>query len=284
MRFAASLVLSLAALSPALSPAAFAADYSAPPLPEPTYAPSKDDFNWGGLYGGIHVNVTSADFKNANTIKSLAADAYYVHIAQDLATSFARLRTGGSDQQNGIGGFVGYNWLWEDAVLGLELDYTHLQDPLRASGVSDPWPDGRRKDRSPFSDNVSYTATARSQMGDYLIAKARGGYAFGRFLPYATLGVVVAKQRNQATYNSTYIEYTIDPTTNAITGINSTSARNASFAKFGYNVGGAIGVGLEYAVLDNVIVRAEYQHIGMADYKSMRTTLNTARAGVAVKY
>ena len=284
MRFAASLVLTLAALTPALSPAALAADYNAPPLPEPTYAPSKDDFNWGGLYGGIHANVTSADFKNANTIKQLAADAYYVHIAQDLATSFARLRTGGSDQQNGIGGFVGYNWLWEDAVLGLELDYTHLQDPLRAAGVSDPWPDGRRRDRSPFSDNVSYTATARSQMGDYLIAKARGGYAFGRFLPYATLGVVVAKQRNQASYNSTYIEYNIDPTTNAITGINTTSARNASFAKFGYNIGGAIGVGLEYAVLDNVIVRGEYQHIGMADYKSMRTTLNTVRAGVSLKY
>lgn len=144
MRFAASLALSLA-LSTALTPAALAADYSAPPLPEPTYVQPKEEFNWGGLYGGIHANVTSADFKNSNTITNLAGDAYFAHIAQDLATSFARLRTGGSDQQNGIGGYIGYNWLWEDVVLGLEVDYTHLQDPLRASSVSDPWPDGRRR-------------------------------------------------------------------------------------------------------------------------------------------
>jgi len=283
MRFAASLALSLA-LSTALTPAALAADYSAPPLPEPTYVQPKEEFNWGGLYGGIHANVTSADFKNSNTITNLAGDAYFAHIAQDLATSFARLRTGGSDQQNGIGGYIGYNWLWEDVVLGLEVDYTHLQDPLRASSVSDPWPDGRRRDRTPFSDNVSYTATARSQIGDYLMLKARGGYAFGRFLPYATIGFVIAKQRNQASYNSTYIEYNVDPSTNVITGINTTSARNASYTKYGYNVGGSIGVGLEYALLDNIIIRGEYQHIGMADYKSLRTTMNSVRAGVALKY
>ena len=283
MRFAASLALSLA-LSTALTPAGLAADYSAPPLPEPTYVQPKEEFNWGGLYGGIHVNVTSADFKNSNTITNLAADAYYAQIAQDLATSFARLRTGGSDQQNGIGGYIGYNWLWEDVVLGLEIDYTHLQDPLRAASFSDPWPDARRRDRSPFSDSVTYTASARSQIGDYLMLKARGGYAFGRFLPYATVGFVVAKQRNQATYNSTYIEYTIDPTTSVITGINVAGARNASYTKFGYNVGGSIGIGLEYALLDNLIIRGEYQHIGMADYKSLRTTMNTVRAGVSVKY
>ena len=114
--------------------------------------------------------------------------------------------------------------------------------------------------------------------------KARGGYAFGRFLPYATVGFVVAKQRNQAAYNSTYIEYTIDPTTSVITGINTAATRNASYTKFGYNVGGSIGIGLEYALLDNLIIRGEYQHIGMADYKSLRTTMNTVRAGVSLKY
>ncbi len=263
--------------------AAQAADYSGR---RASYPPSAtvpvEDFNWGGLYGGIHAGITNGDFRMGNVAQEMADNAYSNHIANDLATSIARLTTSGSDQQTHFGGFLGYNWLWEDVVVGLEFDYTHMKDKLQ---FSDTYSDGRRRDRGLFSDNINYTASARSKLGDFGILKLRMGYPIGRFLPYVTAGMVVGKQRVSGTYTSTYTEYTLDAATGAITGINAgPTARNASIGKAGYNLGGAFGAGLDVAVIDNLFLRAEYQWIGMTDYRGARTTANSFRLGAGVKY
>ncbi|WP_460449553.1 outer membrane protein [Alsobacter sp. SYSU BS001988] len=273
--------LSLIALVVAAPTLAQAADYlpPAPPLP---YAGPAAEFNWGGLYGGIHAGVTTADFKTKELGRTLVDDAYYAHIAHDLASTFVRLGRDFSDQQPHLGGFVGYNMMFEDAVFGLELDYTHMKDKLLGQTSMS---DGRRQDRGTYSDNISYTASARAEMGDYAILKARGGYAFGRFLPFATVGLVVGRQRLAAALNSQYTEYLIDPDTGRLGGINvGPTPRNSSIGKTGYNYGGAIGLGLDVAVLDNVMLRAEYQYIGMASYQGLSTAVSSFRVGAGVKY
>jgi outer membrane immunogenic protein len=259
-----------------------AADYpSRQPMYEPASAPA-DDFQWGGLYGGIHAGVTNGDFRLGNVAQEMATNAYSNHIAQDLAVSIARLTTSGSDQQNAIGGFIGYNWLWENVVVGLELDYTHMQDKLT---FFDAYSDSRRSDRGLFSDSINYTASARSQLGDYAILKLRAGYPVGRFLPFFTAGAVVAKQRVSGNYTSTYNELTLDPGTGAITGVNvGPITHNATVGKSGFNLGGAFGAGVDFAVLDNLFLRAEYQWLGFTDYRGARTTANSFRLGAGVKY
>ena len=259
-----------------------AADYSGRRTSYPAAAVPVDDFNWGGLYGGIHAGLTSGDFRMGNVAQEMASNAYSNHIASDLAVGIARLTTSGSDQEAHLGGFIGYNWLWEDVVLGLELDYTHMKEKLL---FADSYSDGRRRDRGTASDNISYTASARSKLGDFSILKLRMGYPIGRFLPYATAGLVIGKQRVSGSYNSVYTEFAIDPGTGAITGINSgPTARNATVGKSGYNIGGSFGAGVDYAVLDNLFLRAEYQWIGMTDYRGARTTANSFRLGAGVKY
>jgi outer membrane immunogenic protein len=280
MRFAASLAALLIVAAPGT---AGAADYGQPPLPPlPDAAPlPPQEFNWSGLYGGIHVNTTLADFNFTNPVSKLAREAYYAHNGQDLAVSIARIPTGGSDQQSGIGGYVGFNWLWEDVVVGLEADFTHMQNTLVDSQT---FADGRRRVRGNVEDQVVYAAGTRAELQDYLIVKARGGYAWGRFLPYASIGLVVAQQRNRSAYLSNYQEWALDPDTGDRVTQRVNEDRNAFIDKTGYNYGAAFGVGLEYALLDNVIVRGEYQYIAMADYKSIRTTANTFRFGVGLKY
>lgn len=278
MRFASLVALLIAA--PTL---ASAADYMMPPPPAGRLPGPAEDFNWGGLYGGIHAGATTADFKTTGLGSTLVNDAYYNKTALPLAESMVRLGENPSDQQMHLGGFVGYNMLFDDAVVGFELDYTHLKDKLVGASVQSD--SARRASSSTLADAIDYTASARSQLGDYAILKLRGGYAFGRFLPYATVGAVVAKQRLSAQYNSVYNELTLDPVTGAITGVNvGPLNRNASVVKSGYNYGGAIGVGLDWAVLDNVLLRAEYQHIAMASYKGATTSANSFRLGAGVKY
>lgn len=260
-----------------------AADYSGRRASyPPAAAVPVEDFNWGGLYGGIHAGLTSGDFRLGNVAQEMANNAYSNHIANDLAVSIARLTTSGSDQEAHLGGFIGYNWLWEDVVLGLEFDYTHMKEKLL---FSDSYADGRRRDRGTSIDTISYAAAARSKLGDFGILKLRMGYPIGRFLPYATAGLVVGKQRISGSYNSIYTEFGFDPATGNITGITSgPTARNATVGKSGYNIGGAFGAGLDYALLDNLFLRAEYQWIGMTDYRGARTTANSFRLGAGVKY
>jgi outer membrane immunogenic protein len=273
--------LSLIALLLAAPTLAQAADYlpPAPPLP---YGGPVAEFNWGGLYGGIHAGATTADFKTKELGKTLVDDAYYAHIAHDLAATFVRLGQDFSDQQPHLGGFIGYNMMFEDAMFGVELDYTHMKDKLLGQTSMS---DGRRQDRGSYSDNIGYTAAARAELGDYAILKARGGYAFGRFLPYATAGLVVGRQRLASSLNSQYTEYLVDTDTGRLGAINAgPTARNSFMSKTGYNYGGAIGLGLDVAVLDNLMLRAEYQYIGMASYKGLSTAANSFRVGAGVKY
>lgn len=284
MRLSAPLLASVAALAMLAAVPATAADYRLPPAP-PLYEGSSGgsgDFNWGGLYGGIHVGVTSADIDFGDMATQLATDAYSTHVAQDLAVSIARLRSSGSDRQNNVGGFIGYNFLYDDVVVGVELEYTHMLDKMI---YQDSFSDGRRRDRGTFSDVVNYSVSARGSMSDYGILKLRAGYPIGRFLPFATLGLVVAEQRLSGTYTSTYTELTLDPGTGAINGVNvGPTSRNASASKTGFNIGAAFGLGVDWAILDNLILRAEYQYIAMSAYNGMETTANAFRLGAGVKY
>jgi opacity protein-like surface antigen len=282
MRLSVSLTALL--LAGSASPAV-AADYRLPP-PPPLPEASVAEFNWGGLYGGIHVNTTSADFSASNDLSGLAATAYLRHPAQPLALATPlTVPNSGSNQQNGIGGFVGFNWLWEDVVVGFEADFTHMKDTLASVRTTWPNPDTISAYRGNLQDVITYSGVGKAELSDYLILKARGGYAIGRFLPYGTVGIVIAQQRHDVFYSSLYTQYIIDPVTGARTGTNvANEPHTAAYTKSGYNYGLALGVGVDYALLDNLFLRAEYQYLGMADFHQMRTNANTFRLGAGLKY
>ena len=84
MRFAVFAVLL------ALPGVASAADYGLPPPPE-EIEPAPVQFNWGGIYGGIHAAYANVDYRLEPLARSLAADAYYAAVEADLAQSFARI-------------------------------------------------------------------------------------------------------------------------------------------------------------------------------------------------
>ncbi len=72
-----------------------------------------------------------------------------------------------------FGGFFGYNWQWDQLVVGFDLGYKY-------PSVLD-------------SSTVSSTAVSTFKLVDYATLRGRAGYAFGQFLPYAVLGVAVGR-------------------------------------------------------------------------------------------
>jgi len=69
-----------------------------------------------------------------------------------------------------FGGFFGYNWQWDQLVIGFDVGYKY-------ASVLD------------FNDGIS----TQFKLIDYVPIRARFGYAVGPFLPYALLGGAIGR-------------------------------------------------------------------------------------------
>lgn len=105
--------------------------------------------------------------------------------------------------------------------------------------------------------------TSTFKLVDYATFRGRAGYAFGQFLPYMFAGAAVGRLNYQ----------TVD-----ITGASTSSRDNA------YAVGFTTGLGLDVAILPNVFVRAEYEYVVFSQVGGIRSQVNTARAGVGIRF
>ena len=98
-----------------------------------------------------------------------------------------------SNTTNGrqYGAFIGYNWQWDQLVVGFDLAYNRIS--TLSSSASDTI--ARQVVTTPDNVNNALTITTQSslKMIDYGTMRARAGYAIGQFLPYATIGAAVGR-------------------------------------------------------------------------------------------
>jgi outer membrane immunogenic protein len=175
---------SLALLASLLSTSAMAADYL-PPAPPIDEAPAHVEFNWGGIYGGIHVGIGNADFDAQKVAQQTAADAFRSSIVQPQGISLSYLGSS-ADNGAGYGGFVGFNWLWEDVVIGLEADTMFFSPKLDGS---QSYSNAKRYDVSTTNGYaLSVTSAANYQLNSISLLKLRFGFPIGRVMPFATVG------------------------------------------------------------------------------------------------
>jgi len=169
---------------------------------------------------------------------SLGAQFGYSNLTADFAdvsaaTPFPKVSTNSAQ----YGGFLGYNAQWDELVLGFEGAYNRANS-LSATGV-----------------NGALSSTFK--LVDYATLRARAGYAFGQFLPYAFFGAAVGRVNYQTP---------------------GASRDN------GYTAGFTTGLGIDVAILPNVFVRAEYEYALFAPIGGVRASVNTARAGVGIRF
>ena len=201
---------------------------------------------WEGVYlgGTIGYSRMNADFSDA--VSSLSDDGI------ELPNQ--------SGQFNAYGGFLGYNVSWEgELVLGIEGTYNHLSSDFTVSSSDQV-----------TSGTVTYDASSSVTLQDYGTARARVGYAFGQFLPYAALGVAVGRFKY-----ATYATSTSSGTTTVLLNDPNDNA---------WGVGLDVGLGIDVALAPNVFLRGEYEYALFGRVGGIRTQLNTARAGIAVRF
>lgn len=126
------------------------------------------------------------------------------------------------------GGTLGYNWQWNDWVLGLEADFSGADAKGDTQSV-------------PGVFGCGAGATCHTKLDWFGTVRGRVGWAFDRFLPYVTGGYA---------YGRLYADLGIPPAT------------SASGTKSGWTV----GAGLEYALpWDHWSVKLEYLYVDLND-------------------
>jgi outer membrane immunogenic protein len=233
---------------------------------------------WDGFYAGAHAGMATTGTDFANSTGSLIAFMLRNTTIENENrvsswTTLGKANTAGPS----YGGFVGYQTQWDSAVLGLEAGYnftnlhTSASDSMsRMFGTSDG-----------YTNNVTVTATSGLRITDYGTIRARGAWSTGpngSVLPYGFVGLAIGRGNIERSVrvvadgtHASSPPYAFDQT--------SSENRNGVFA-YGYTFGG----GVDWAVMQNIFVRAEYEYIQFGAYENLKTHIQTARIGAGVKF
>ena len=89
--------------------------------------------NWDGWYAGGQFGYSAGNLDFSHASQSLTDFMLRNSVLQVPVQSWALLEAKDATSL-GFGGFVGRNWQWEDAVIGIELNYTNLRGLSNSSG------------------------------------------------------------------------------------------------------------------------------------------------------
>lgn len=274
-----------------------------PQYEAPLYAPVID---FSGFYIGGHGGYSSTSLGFRNTGQPIVADYLRQTVvetemkASGLLTSSANRRVGGTS----YGAFAGFNVQFDQAVLGIEADYTHFG---LSGGVFDAI--GRTMTTSDgYFNIVGLSSGSQTRIQDYGTVRARAGYAFGNLLPFVTGGAAIGSAQvsdrvtvqtagyDQATYRANqtpanaaapaYVNnygYSHFSQTNPGAGVLA-DPYVYSRTKTKVVAGIALGAGLEYAITPGILLRAEYQYVLFNDFDGHKANVNTVRGGAALKF
>ena len=268
----------------------FATPAAAQDMLRGSYVTTPQYYQWDGFYGGGQIGFSNADVKFGNATQPLTDYILRNSVIQDNVSGWTTLPNG-STNGTSYGGFIGYNWQWDDVVVGVEANYNRLSLSKSAADSL-----GRR-----FIDNdgalpgynydysVLVAGNSTVKLTDLATFRARAGWAVGSLLPYGFIGFAVARAdiTTSATVSATLDQVcdgTVDPcASNYNIPLNlpgpQTVSRRGVFA-----YGGTLGLGFDWALSQNLFVRGEWELVQLQDIEGVSLRINTARAAVGLKF
>jgi opacity protein-like surface antigen len=235
--------------------------------------------NWQGAYFGAHASHGASDMNFTNSGQDLLAKLLNnVQLEGQFNISQWPLLSTTHMQNSGYGGFVGYNWQWTDAVVALELNYTHGNFFGANSGSqarSFVYP-------TDYMSAVAASSSASMKVTDYGSLRVRGGYAIDNWLPYGFAGIAMGQaninRRADVGIYSVYTGAAVPPLPNiGPVAYSLTDNANAHFIS-----GFAGGVGVDVMLYAGLFLRAEWEYLRFLT--TVDTTINTVRAGLGYKF
>jgi opacity protein-like surface antigen len=267
------------------------------------YAPASYQ-RWGGVYVGGQAGFSNSGADFGSSVSSLTSYILRNSVLEDDVSSWTTLPRSATSGRS-FGGFIGYNVQWEDAVLGVELNYnrtslSHAAADSLARSITNPTgsnpPDGHT-----YIYDVAVDASASVLLTDFGTLRARAGWAAGPFMPYAFVGLAFGRgdvARSAAITGTRTDSYQVPqvigtdasgnpiivmvPASDVAPLVLSSPQSEAQSGAVSY--GYAAGVGLDYAVFGNLFVRGEWEWMQFPNVKDIKLNINTFRGAVGLKF
>jgi outer membrane immunogenic protein len=233
--------------------------------------------NWEGFYIGGQAGYGSSDenFSGANTNMLNALLDH--NVIQQMQVAQWNLGLGGqSARSSAYGGFAGYNWQWEDTVIGVEASYMHGSFGGMSS-ASKELVSGNALSDSFFHD-VAVRSSSAISISDMATFRGRAAYSWSCFLPYLFAGVALG---NADITRSVLVNDAVSTTINGpFTPLMPLSATDAvhNHLIYGYTA----GLGVDVNLVGGLFARAEWEYVRFTS--NIDVNINTVRAGLGYRF
>jgi hypothetical protein len=235
---------------------------------------------WDGLNFGVHAGLSNMNADFSNSVSGLLEDLLnHDSIEVEDNVSSWPLMSSQATNSRTYGAFLGYNVQWDELVLGFDVAYNRLSSMQTSAAGANGW----LIHTSNGYDNIYFVSgDASLKLIDYATLRARAGYAFGQFLPYAFVGGAAGRFNYSRSVTVTLSGLDVS-------GAGGTpydfGTQSRSDSKDNAVVGGvAAGLGIDVALLPNVFLRGEWEVVAFAPVGGIRPVLNTGRVGLGVKF
>jgi outer membrane immunogenic protein len=233
--------------------------------------------NWQGFYIGGQAGYGSSDETFSGSNANLLAALLDHNVIQEMQVSQWNLGLGKqSSRSSGYGAFTGYNWQWDDVVLGLEASYLHgsFGGTSRASkGLTS----GNALSDTLFH-SVVVDSSASISISDMATFRGRAAYAWGCFLPYMFGGFALGNAdiaRAVVVHDS--VAATLAGPFFPLATLTATDAVHNHLI-YGYSA----GLGFDVNLVGGLFLRGEWEYIRFTS--AIDTNINTVRAGLGYKF
>ncbi|MCG6121657.1 MAG: outer membrane beta-barrel protein [Microvirga sp.] len=233
---------------------------------------------WQGAYFGGFAGIASGQANPGRSLQSF--------LGRELRLNTFENRNGlsnwislpaGKEKGKNFGVFAGYNFQFDEAVLGFEADYTRLN--LRLTST-----DSLTRVIGDLTGlfglegqpgNVTMTGRSNLHLKDLMTLRARAGYTAGSFMPFVTAGVALANYELSQSAERRVVVLGTGQTATAAYG-----PQNKSGFAFGF----AGGAGVDVALGQNGFMRGEWQYAHFRDIQGVKATLHNIRAATGVRF
>ena len=233
--------------------------------------------NWQGAYVGVQGGYGTSNMNFSGSTRTVAANLLSGTEMENVQQISSWPIMGKvSVHGKGYGGFAGYNSQWDDVVLGVEVSYLHgkfggSQTASMSRFFSLP---------SGSTNSATYQGTSSISISDMASLRARAGYAWGAFLPYAFGGVALGQAnitRTARIFGTQVNPANPPPFDNVPFDISATEAMNSKLI-YGYS----FGLGVDVQLISCLFFRAEWEYARFATV--VDTNVSTGRIGLGYKF
>ncbi len=237
---------------------------------------------WEGAYIGGQVGFagTSTNFSTgaadliANILRNTTVQSQF------QPSQWARLPAQGVSSFN-FGAFIGYNFQYEDAVVGVELNYNRANARMGASNTV-----ARVVNTSDgYSNNVTVSGSGSLHLTDYATLRFRGGWANDTLMPYGFLGVAVGRATVTRSASVSISGIDADPACAPTCLPPYTFAQSQSDSRSGaFGLGWTAGTGIDWAFQSGVFVRGEFEYVAFPNFRGVAVGIAAVHAAAGVRF